>query len=87
VEEDIITAKFSHETEDEVVYVREVAVKIITTNAHSKTDCSLVSSVRKEIIPTNLAQNLCQSISELQYESKIRLINEEISGNFLRKND
>jgi hypothetical protein len=83
VEENTVTAKISYETEDEIVHDREVAVKINTTNAQSKTYRSLVSYVGEETVPENLAENIYQSVSVLQYEGKIRLIHKEISGTFL----
>ncbi|MDR0740152.1 MAG: hypothetical protein LBF34_00380 [Puniceicoccales bacterium] len=85
VEEDIVTAQISYETEDEIVHDREVAVKINTTDAQSKTYRSLVSYVGEETVPENLAENIYQSVSPLQYEGKIRLVNGEISGTFIGK--
>ncbi|MDR1366833.1 MAG: hypothetical protein LBJ13_02925 [Puniceicoccales bacterium] len=85
VEEDIVTAKISYETEDEIVHDREVAVKINTTNAQSKIYRSLVSYVSEETVPEDLAKNIYQSVSVLQYEGKIRQIHREISGIFLGK--
>jgi hypothetical protein len=85
VEENIVSAKISYETEDEIVHDREVAVKINTTNAQSKTYRSLVSYVGEETVPENLAENIYQSVSPLQYEGKIRLIHKEIFGTFLGK--
>ncbi|MDR1591071.1 MAG: hypothetical protein LBR92_03705 [Puniceicoccales bacterium] len=85
VEEDIVTAKISYETEDEIVHNRAVAVKINTTNAQSKTYRSLISYTGEETVPENLAENIYQSVSPLQYEGKIRLTNGEISGTFLGK--
>ncbi|MDR2812397.1 MAG: hypothetical protein LBB05_01215 [Puniceicoccales bacterium] len=84
-EEDTVTAKISYETEDEIVHDREVAVKINSTNAQSKTYRSLVSYVGEETVPTNLAENIYQSVSTLSYEGKIRLVRQEISGTFLGK--
>ncbi|MDR3317754.1 MAG: hypothetical protein LBS71_03040 [Puniceicoccales bacterium] len=83
VEQDIVTAKISYETDDEVVYNREVAVKINTTNAQSKTYRNLVSYVSEENVPANLAQNIYQSVSVLQYEGNIMYIQTEIDGTFL----
>ncbi|MDR1906823.1 MAG: hypothetical protein LBQ03_01205 [Puniceicoccales bacterium] len=85
VEQDVVTAKVSYETEDEVVYNREVAVKINTTDAQSKIYRSLVSYIGEENVPTNLAQNIYESVSVLQYEGKIRQVCREISGSFLGK--
>jgi hypothetical protein len=85
VEEDIVSAKISYETEDEIVHNREVAVKINTTDAQSKSYRSLVSYIGEETVPASLAGNIYQSVSVLQYEGKIRLVNEEISGAFLGK--
>jgi hypothetical protein len=85
VEEDVVTAQISYETEDEIVHNREVAVKINTTDAQSKTYRSLVSYVGEETVPENLAENIYQSVSPLQHEGKIRLVNGEISGDFLGK--
>jgi hypothetical protein len=85
VEEDIIAAKISYETEDEIVHNRGVAVKINATNAQSKTYRSLVSYVGEETVPENLAENIYQSTSPLQYEGKIRQVCREISGTFLGK--
>jgi hypothetical protein len=85
VEEDIVTAQISYETENEIVHDWEVAVKINTTDAQSKTYRSLMSYSGEETVPENLAENIYQSVSPLQYEGKIRLVNGEISGTFLGK--
>jgi hypothetical protein len=85
VEEDIVTAQMSYETEDKSVHDREVAIKINSTDAQSRTYCSLVSYVGERTVPENLAENIYQSVSPLQYEGKIRLVNGEISGAFLGK--
>jgi hypothetical protein len=85
VEEDIIAAKISYETEDEIVHDREVAVKINSTDAQFKTYRSLLSYVGEETVPENLAENIYQSVSLLPYEGKIRLVRREISGTFLGK--
>jgi hypothetical protein len=85
VEQDIITAKVSYETDDEVVHQREVAVKIHTTDAQSKTYRSLVSYVSEEQVPVNLAANIHQGVSMLQYEGKLVRVDREVSGEFLGK--
>ncbi|MDR2200996.1 MAG: hypothetical protein LBN94_02730 [Puniceicoccales bacterium] len=85
VEQDVVRAKISYETEDEIVYGRAVAVKINSTNAQSKTYRNLVSYVGEENVPPNLAEHIYQGVSVLQYEGSIKVIQREIEDTFLGK--
>jgi hypothetical protein len=85
VERDIIAASVSYDGEDGSVCRRDVAVKINTTDAQSKTYRSLVSYASEEDVPEDLAAHIYGGVSALHYEGKMVHVREEISGNFLGK--
>ncbi|MDR0590797.1 MAG: hypothetical protein LBG09_03035 [Puniceicoccales bacterium] len=85
VERDIIRASISYDAGDEAVHYRDVAVKINTTDAQSKTYRSLVSYVGEETVPDNLAAHIYEGVSVLQYEGKIVYVRAEVGGDFLGK--
>lgn len=84
-ESDIVRAKISYETEEEVVSQRAVAVKINTTDARSKTYRDLVSFTSEETVPQDLAQRVYEGVSVLQYEGQLVTEQPEVTGSFLGK--
>lgn len=78
VEEDIIRAKISYETEQEQVVDREVAIKIHTTNASTRVYEQIIHSSEAEPTPPLLAQKLYQAVSGLQFDGEIILENKEL---------
>jgi len=80
VEEDIIRAKLSYETENEQVVNREVAIKIHTTNASTRVYQQIIQACDPEPTPQLLAQKLYQAVSELQVDGEITLENCELDS-------
>ncbi|MDR2806586.1 MAG: hypothetical protein LBB11_00290 [Puniceicoccales bacterium] len=85
VEPERIKAKISYETEDEIVYEREVVVKMNSTDAQSKTYKNLISYISEESVPENLAESIYQGVSVLPYEGQVKWIHQELEGTFLGK--
>lgn len=85
VEQDVITAKISYQTTDESVCDRDVAVKLNATNATTYTYKRLTSLVTEEDVPLDLADQVYNSVSILQFDGFIKFIEKELSMTFLGK--
>lgn len=85
VEQDVITAKISYQTTDESVYNRAVAVKLNATNATTYTYKRLTSLVTEEDVPLDLAEQVYNSVSVLQFDGFIRFSEKELSLAFMGK--
>jgi hypothetical protein len=80
VQEDLVQAKISYESEEEAVVDREVAVRINATSARSKTYHKWSTESIAEDVPVGLAEFLYEGISELQYEGEIEIETSEIGN-------
>lgn len=83
VEEDIIRAKLSYETDSEHVIDREVAIRLNTTNASTRVYEQILSSESSEPTPSGLAKKLFDAISILQFDGEIILESKEINSSSL----
>jgi len=80
VEEEVIRAKISYETEHETVNGREVAVRVYATNATSRSYYNRVSSASGEEVPVGLSKVLYESVSKLHYDGEVQLEQNEVGG-------
>lgn len=79
VEEDIIRAKLSYETETEQVIDREVAIRLTTTDASTRVYEKLLSNEYPEPTPVGLAKKLYEAVSALQFDGEVVLENQEVN--------
>lgn len=79
VEEDVIRATLSYETDVESVINKQVAIKIYTTDAKTRTYERALSSNFDEEVPKGLAQALYEALNQLMLEGEVTLEEEEIS--------
>ncbi|MDR2779142.1 MAG: hypothetical protein LBB16_02545 [Puniceicoccales bacterium] len=84
-EVDIIRCKISYADINEAVIDREVAVRILATNATTGIYKSLLSLITVESIPSNLAEQIYNSVNPLQYDGTVVTISEEVSQDFFGK--
>jgi hypothetical protein len=84
-ETDIIRCKISYADTSEAVIDREVAVRILATDATTGTYKNLLSLTTAESIPSNLAEQIYNSVNPLQYDGTVVTISEEISQDFFGK--
>jgi hypothetical protein len=84
-ETDVIRCKISYADTSEAVIDREVAVRILATDATTGTYKNLLSSTTAESIPPNLAEQIYNSVNPLQYGGTMVTISEEISQDFFGK--
>jgi hypothetical protein len=78
VENDVIRAYVSYDSDFESVENKEIAIKINATNADSKTYSNLVSYTTEEQVPSNLAEQIYLSTCDLQYDGRVRYTMREI---------
>lgn len=83
VEEDLIRAKISYETESEQVIDREVAIRLNTTNASTRVYEQILSSEHPEPTPIGLARKLYDAVSVLQFDGEVILETKEINTSTL----
>ncbi|MDR2776486.1 MAG: hypothetical protein LBB17_00350 [Puniceicoccales bacterium] len=84
-ETDIVRCKISYADASEAVIDREVAVRILTTDATTGTYKDLLSLTTAESIPLNLAEQIYNSVNPLQYDGTVVTVSEEISQDFFGK--
>lgn len=80
VEEDIIRAQISYETEYEHIIDQEISIKIHTTNASTRVYEHISHSGLCEPTPIGLAKKLYEALSQLQFDGEIILQNKEIDS-------
>ena len=85
VEHDVVRCKISYFDENEHVVGREIAVRLVATNASTCTFKKLMSLTTAESVPQNLAKQIYDSVNPLQYEGKFVTISSEISYDFFGK--
>ena len=78
VENDVIRAYISYDSDFESVENKEIAIKINATNADSKTYSNLVNYTTEEQVPSNLAEQIYLSTCDLQYDGRVRYTMREI---------
>lgn len=83
VEEDIIRAQISYETDTEQVIDREVAIRLNTTNASTRVYEQILSNENPEPTPSNLAKKLYEAVSMLQFDGEVILENKEVNSSTL----
>lgn len=83
VEEDIIRAKLSYETEYEHIFDRDIAIKIHTTNANTRVYEQITNSELPEPTPIGLAKKLYDALSLLQFDGEVILQNQEVHSSTL----
>ncbi|MDR2603597.1 MAG: hypothetical protein LBC11_03510 [Puniceicoccales bacterium] len=82
---DIVRCKISYADASEAVIDREVAVRILVTDATTGIYKNLLSLTTAESIPSNLAEQIYNSVNPLQYDGTVVTISEEISQDFFGK--
>lgn len=80
VEEDIVRAKISYETDNERVTDRDLAIKINATDATTRVYQKQKSSIFAESTPIGLAKKLYDAVDVLHYDGEIVFENEESVG-------
>lgn len=83
VQEDIIRAKISYETECEHVIDREIAIRLHTTNASTRIYEQILCSDIAEPTPIGLAKQLYEAVSQLQFDGEVILESKEINSSSL----
>lgn len=83
VEEDLIRAKISYETDFAQVIDHEIAIRLNTTNAITHVYEHTLTNESPEPTPLGLAKKLYESISLLQFDGEIILENKEINASTL----
>jgi hypothetical protein len=84
-ETDIVRCKISYANADEAVIDREVAIRILATDATTGTYKNLLSLTTAESIPANLAEQIYNSVNPLQYDGTIVTVSAEVSQDFFGK--
>jgi hypothetical protein len=84
-ETDIVRCKISYADASEAVIDREVAIRILVTDATTGTYKNLLSLTTAESIPSNLAEQIYNSVNPLQYDGTVVTVSEEISQDFFGK--
>jgi hypothetical protein len=84
-ETDIVRCKISYADASEAVIDREVAIRILVTDATTGTYKNLLSLTTAESIPSNLAEQIYNSVNPLQYDGTAVTVSEEISQDFFGK--
>ena len=85
VEHDVVRCKISYFDENEHVVGREIAVRLVATNASTCTFKKLMSLTTAESVPQNLAKQIYDSVNPLQYDGKFVTISSEVSYDFFGK--
>jgi hypothetical protein len=78
VEEDVVRALVSYETDDRSVVDREVTVRLNATDASTFTYQRLLSEEPDESAPFGLARQLYDAVNVLQYDGFVELESDEI---------
>lgn len=79
VEEDVVRALVSYETDDLSVVDREVAVRLNATDASTFTYQQLLTQEADEAAPVGLARQLYEAVSVLQYDGFVEIESDDVS--------
>lgn len=75
-----VTARLNWESDAEAVSGRVVTVRVVTTDARSKTYTKRLTTVPEEPVPEGLARRLYHALQKTFYEGKFAFVEEELSG-------
>ncbi|MDR1433081.1 MAG: hypothetical protein LBI61_01935 [Puniceicoccales bacterium] len=82
---DVVRCKISYADASEAIVDREVAVRIIATDATSGTYKKLTSLATAETVPENLAEQIYAAVNPLQYDGYVVTVSSEIGEDYFGK--
>ncbi|MDR1414070.1 MAG: hypothetical protein LBI56_04010 [Puniceicoccales bacterium] len=84
-ETDVIRCKISYSDGNEAVIDREVAVRIVATDASSGIYRKLTSLATGESMPVGLAEQIYNAVNPLQYDGSLAIVAQEVDADYFGK--
>ncbi|MDR1414141.1 MAG: hypothetical protein LBI56_04400 [Puniceicoccales bacterium] len=84
-EADVVRCKISYFDGNEAIVDREVAVRIVATDATSGVYRKLTSIATAESIPADLAEQIFNAINPLQYDGSLAIVSSEVNADYFGK--
>jgi hypothetical protein len=84
-EQDIVRCRISYGDANESVVNREVAVRIVATDATSGEYRKFTSLATAETVPENLAQQIYDAVNPLQYDGTLAIVEKEVAADYFGK--